>query len=143
MSTESDGSNGPPLITHAPTLVVPIERIPFVAPDKAEYIDDPIGRAAVEKLWELSSWEKVTLFIDDGIEKTVFYAGLLPHIVSIIWSVKIMKNWKTTVTGLLGAVVYVVQALWGIVVPQEVVIGITALLGLFFAKDAGVTGTGQ
>lgn len=134
MSIESDGSNERLLITRAPTLDVPIVRTPFEVPTPVE----PLPRID-SGLWTLTAWEKMTLAIDDGIEKTKFVMALMPHLFTI-WSGIMFKNWKTTLLGIGGLIGVVIKAIVeGTITPQTITEGLIAI-GLIFAKDSNVTG---
>lgn len=137
MSTELDGLSERPLITHAPTLGVVIERTPFVVPPKAEPLE--IDRSVMDKILTLTWWEKVTLFTDDLRLKAKLTAAFAPHVFLITLGLA-MKSWKTLVTGIIGFAVVLIQYFFGVVVPQEIVLSLTAAIGLFFSKDSNVTG---
>lgn len=62
-------------------------------------------------------------------------ARLVPYIIHIIWGV-LMKNPKTTITGIVGGVAYIVNALLGVVLPSEAIITVTVFLIGLFSKDA-------
>jgi DNA gyrase inhibitor GyrI len=65
---------------------------------------------------ELTFWEKVRL---------------VPFLVQTIYGV-IMKNPKTTITGIVGAAAYVINTFVGVVIPQEAIVAVTLfILGLF------------
>lgn len=51
-----------------------------------------------------------------------------------------IKNWKTTVTVLIGAIASVSNALFGWEIPQEAIITVVVFVIGFFAKDADKTG---
>lgn len=78
-----------------------------VSPDELSIDPKPI---------ELTLWQK---------------ARLVPFIIHITWGV-LMKNPKTTITGIIGGVAYLVNAIFGVVIPSEAIISVTLfLLGLF------------
>lgn len=47
-----------------------------------------------------------------------------------------MKDYKTTITGIVGAVAYVVNHLFGVVIPSEAIIGVTVWALSYFAGDS-------
>lgn len=47
-----------------------------------------------------------------------------------------MKNWKTTITGIVGALAVLAQSIFGIIVPQEAIITLTLFVVSWFAGDA-------
>lgn len=71
----------------------------------------------------------------EKIYKTVKLAvRLAPYFVQIIIGSKMIKNWKTTVTGIVGAVALVANSIFGVVVPQEAIIAtVMFVIGLFAA----------
>jgi hypothetical protein len=48
----------------------------------------------------------------------------------------IMNNWKTTITGVIGALAVLVNSLTGVVIPQDAIIAVTLFAISSFAKDA-------
>ena len=87
----------------------PVE--PIVLPKEASEAPKPI---------ELTLWQK---------------ARLVPYIIHTTWGV-LMKNPKTTITGLVGGLAYVANALLGVVLPSEAIITVTVFLIGLFSKDA-------
>jgi hypothetical protein len=72
----------------------------------------------------------------EPIELTLWQkARLVPYIIHITWGV-LMKNPKTTITGLIGGIAYIVNALLGVVLPSEAIITVTVFLIGLFSKDA-------
>jgi hypothetical protein len=62
------------------------------------------------------------------------YVKLIPNIFTIIKGVA-MSNWKTTVTGIVGALAVLVNSLTGVALPQDAIIAVTLFALGFFAKD--------
>lgn len=72
----------------------------------------------------------------EPIELTLWQkARLVPFIIHITWGV-LMKNPKTTITGLVGGIAYIANALLGVVLPSEAIITVTVFLIGLFSKDA-------
>lgn len=71
------------------------------------------------KPFELTLWQK---------------ARLVPYIIHITWGV-LMKNPKTTITGVVGGIAYLVNSIFGVIVPSEAIVTITLFVLGFFAKD--------
>jgi hypothetical protein len=46
-----------------------------------------------------------------------------------------MSNWKTTVTGVVGALAVLVNSITGVVIPQDAIIAVVLFALGFFAKD--------
>ena len=59
---------------------------------------------------------------------------LVPHIYTIIKGL-IVSNWKTTVTGIVGAIALLVNSLTGVTVPQDAIVALVLFLIGLFAKD--------
>ena len=116
MSTESDGSNERPLITHAPTLDVVIERTPFVAPTPVEPL--PVPDKFSGDWWKLSAWERLTLFVDDTWTTTKLGVAMLPHIFNI-WIGYNMNIAQRLASGISGIIVTLL-AHFAIELPQPV-----------------------
>ena len=47
-----------------------------------------------------------------------------------------MKNWKTTVTALVGALAVLINSFTGVHIPQDAIIAVVMFAVGFFAKDA-------
>jgi hypothetical protein len=65
---------------------------------------------------------------------------IISLLINIVESLK-MKNWKTTLTVVLGAIAYLCNMLFKIEIPQEAILAVVVFFVGIFAKDAGVTGT--
>lgn len=48
-----------------------------------------------------------------------------------------MSNWKTTVTGVVGALALLLNSLTGVTIPQDAIIALVLFLIGLFAKDGG------
>lgn len=62
-----------------------------------------------------------------------------------IWQL-LIKNWKTSATGLVTFLVWLVKTVFQIEVPQEIQVSFLAFmvsLGLLFSKDGNVSGDGK
>ncbi len=105
----------------------------------AEPIDNTVGRAEIEKLWQLTWWERATLTFDDIAFKTKMVVALTPYMFTLSKGL-VMKSWKTTVAALVGAVAYVVNAVFGLAIPSEAIIAVAVFFIGIFAKDSDVTG---
>ncbi len=122
-----------PTITTAPTLPVTIERPPFEVPRKADRIEgyDKLLEELKADASRLTLADRAQLLIDD----LKLYAALSPYLFKTIVGVT-MKNWKTTVTGIVGAAAVLVQSVFGVVIPQEAIIAIAVFLVGLFSSDA-------
>lgn len=47
-----------------------------------------------------------------------------------------MKNWKTTIAGIVGGIAVLAQSIFGVVVPQEAIVAVTLFVVSLFAKDS-------
>lgn len=70
---------------------------------------------------------------------TRIVTGLIPYLFNTITGL-VMKNWKTTVTAIVGAIAYVVNAVFGLAIPSDAIVATTVFLIGLFAKDSNVTG---
>ena len=68
----------------------------------------------------LSLWQKIRL---------------MPFVVQSLYGV-LMKNPKTTITGIVGGIAYIVNAFFGVMIPQEAIIVVTLFVLSRFSKDA-------
>jgi len=48
----------------------------------------------------------------------------------------VMRDWKTTVTGLVGAIAYGLNAMFGVVIPQEAIVTVVLFALGYFAGDS-------
>lgn len=46
-----------------------------------------------------------------------------------------MHDWKTTITGILGAIAYAVNYFTGVVIPPDVIVLATTVIGLYLSPD--------
>lgn len=60
---------------------------------------------------------------------------LVPYVFQIFYGV-IMKDAKTTITAIVGAVAYITNSLFGIGIPQDAIIAVTVFVIGLFASDA-------
>lgn len=136
MNTESNGSSE-----------LEITRVPMVRRDVltpfdgryAEPIDNTVGKAEIEKLWQLTASERIGLSIDKMVRVTKLVAGTTPHVFTTI-SGLIMKNWKTTVAGVIGGLAFIINSVFGLQMPTEAILATTVFVIGLFAKDSDVTG---
>lgn len=99
-----------------------------------------VGREEIEKLWELTPLEKAGLAVDSGLRTIKITTGLMPYVFNTIAGL-IMKNWKTTVSAVIGGVAYLVNAMFGLHLPTEAITIVTLFFVGVFAGDAGNTST--
>ena len=120
-------------ITDAKTLPWQWERPEFEVPDKAQRIE------GYDKLMDELKADAARLTLADRaqlvIDNVKLYAALSPYLFKTIVGVT-MKNWKTTVTGIVGAAAVLVQSVFGVVIPQEAIIAIAVFLVGLFSSDA-------
>ncbi len=122
-----------PRITDAKTLPWQWERPEFEVPEKAKRIE------GYDKLMDELKADAARLTLADRAELMIdnmkLYAALSPYLLKTIVGVT-MKNWKTTVTGIVGAAAVLVQSVFGVVIPQEAIIAIAVFLVGLFSSDA-------
>ncbi len=51
-----------------------------------------------------------------------------------------MKNWKTTLSGLLGALSVIANNVFGLNIPVDAILTVTVFFVALFSKDSQVTG---
>jgi hypothetical protein len=78
----------------------------------AEPIDNTVARAEIEKLWELTDTEKLLLAWEDTKRNVRLITTLTPIIFTIAKGY-VMKDWKTTIAGIVKAV-FSVLTIFGI-----------------------------
>jgi hypothetical protein len=129
MSTESSGSNEVE-ITRPPRI-----RRDVWTPFDGRYAEPiPEDRTEIEKLQKLTLAERAILTYEEVKLKTRIAILIAPHVFTIIRG-KVMKNWKTTVTGIIGAIAVVAQSIFGVVIPQEAILAVTVFVVSLFASD--------
>ena len=73
---------------------------------------------------------------DDSVGLTLWQkVRLIPYMFTIIRGV-VMRDWKTTVTGLVGAIAYGLNAMFGVVIPQEAIVTVVLFALGYFAGDS-------
>jgi hypothetical protein len=84
-------------------------------------------------------WTDSVIYAWDRTKKTTaFVTKMTPHIFNIIKGITV-RNMKTTVTAVLGAI-FAVAAHFGVVVPEsftEPILAVTLIIVGLFARDAG------
>ena len=60
---------------------------------------------------------------------------LVPYILKTFYGV-VMRDYRTTVTGIVGAIAYGLNYAFGVVIPQEAIIGLTVWALSYFAGDS-------
>lgn len=91
-------------------FVPPIERVPLA-----------------DELTPIVSRETKQIKFTDAVK-------LIPHIYTIIKGL-IVSNWKTTVTGVVGALALLLNSITGVTIPQDAIIALVLFLIGLFAKD--------
>lgn len=88
----------------------------------------PIERVPLaDELTPIVPRETKHLKLTDGLR-------LIPHIYTIIKGL-IVSNWKTTVTGVVGALALLLNSITGVTIPQDAIIALVLFLIGLFAKD--------
>ena len=134
MSTESNGLREP-TITRTPTV-----RRDVPTPFDGRYAEPiEVGNSDIEKLWQPKWYDGILIATADIARITKLTMGTLPHIYTIIQGA-IMKNWKTTVAGIIGGLAFIVNSVFGLQIPTDAILATTVFLIGLFAKDSNVTG---
>lgn len=125
------------IISRSPYKDVEIGRGGYDVPDTLEQL--PITPKFTGEWWKLTLWERVTLTIDDVILKTKSVVGITPYLFQSMIGVQ-MKNWKTTLTGIIGAIAYACNLIFGLEIPSDAILAVAIFAIGLFAKDSNVTG---
>ncbi|MBK7034673.1 MAG: hypothetical protein IPH49_15785 [Ignavibacteria bacterium] len=125
------------IISRSPYKDVEIGRGGYDVPDTLEQL--PITPKFTGEWWKLTLWERVTLTIDDVILKTKLVVGITPYLFQSMIGVQ-MKNWKTTLTGIIGAIAYACNLIFGLEIPSDAILAVAIFAIGLFAKDSNVTG---
>lgn len=131
MKSELDGLNTEPLITKVEPRPVDLYRDKTPSTTFTRLVE-PIEAPKLS----FADPEKPTIFetLAHTAEMTWFYVRLMPYFTKTIGGL-VMNDWKTTLTGVLGAVAYAINYFTGITVPQETILLATTVIGLWLAKD--------
>jgi hypothetical protein len=73
--------------------------------------------------------------IVDKIHNAWIMLRLVPHLFTIAKGL-LMKNWKTTVAGVVSAIALVVNSVTGYTIPQEAITAVAVFIIGFFAEDS-------
>lgn len=125
------------IISRSPYKDVEIGRGGYDVPDTLEQL--PITPKFTGEWWKLTLWERVTLTIDDVILKTRLVVGITPYLFQSMIGVQ-MKNWKTTLTGIIGAIAYACNLIFGLEIPSDAILAVAIFAIGLFAKDSNATG---
>lgn len=95
-------------------------------PKRKDFVP-PIERVPLAEELPIVPRETKHLKLTDGLR-------LIPHIYTIIKGL-IVSNWKTTVTGVVGALALLLNSITGVTIPQDAIIALVLFLIGLFAKD--------
>jgi hypothetical protein len=95
----------------------------------------PVDRTAIEETMRLTTFEKIQLTWLQVKTTVPIVVELTPHLFTIGIG-RIMKNWKTTITGIVGGLAVLAQSIFGVFVPQEAIVAVTLFVVSLFAKDS-------
>lgn len=98
----------------------PVQRLEYDAPTKMYRRAPNADEITKPKKYSLTFWQKVRL---------------TPYVFQFFKGV-IMKDAKTTITAIVGAAAYVVNALFGIGIPQDAIVAVTVFVIGLFASDS-------
>lgn len=96
-------------------------------PKRADFVPPKERIPLADELTPIVSRETKQIKFTDAVR-------LVPHIYTIIKGL-IVSNWKTTVTGIVGAIALLVNSLTGVTVPQDAIVALVLFLIGLFAKD--------
>lgn len=78
----------------------------------AEQIDDPVGRAVLEDVKRFTLRDSILITASQTVKILKLVAGLSPHVFTTMKGL-VMKDWKTTVSGVVKAI-FSVLTIFGI-----------------------------
>lgn len=100
---------------------------PVVRPDRGPMDDNkhfvPLPKVPITDAYDtvgLTLWQKVRL---------------IPYMFTIIRGV-VMRDYKTTVTGVVGMLAYGLNAMFGVVIPQDAIVIVVLFALSYFAGDS-------
>ena len=131
MNTESNG-----LSEQTITRVQTVRRKPLTPYDGryAELIDNTVGRGEIEKLWQPKWYDGILIATADIARVTKITLGTMPYLFNIIQGA-IVKNWKTTVAGIVGGLAFIINSIFGLQIPSDAILATTIFVIGLFAKD--------
>ena len=131
MNTESNG-----LSEQTVTRVQTVRREPLTPYDGryAELIDNTVGRGEIEKLWQPKWYDGILIATADVARVTKITLGAMPYLFNIIQGA-IVKNWKTTVAGIIGGLAFIINSIFGLQIPSDAILATTIFVIGLFAKD--------
>ena len=131
MNTESNG-----LSEQTITRVQTVRREPLTPYDGryAELIDNTVGRGEIEKLWQPKWYDGILIATADIARVTKITLGTMPYLFNIIQGA-IVKNWKTTVAGIVGGLAFIINSIFGLQIPSDAILATTIFVIGLFAKD--------
>ncbi len=89
----------------------------------------------VQPLPVVDAEEQPSTNIVDKIHNAWIMLQLIPHLFTISRGL-LMKNWKTTVAGVVSAIALVVNSVTGYTIPQEAITAVAIFIIGFFAEDS-------
>ena len=131
MNTESNG-----LSEQTITRVQTVRREPLTPYDGryAQPIDNTVGRSEIEKLWQPKWYDGILIATADMARVTKLTLGTMPYLFNIIQGA-IVKNWKTTVAGIIGGLAFIINSIFGLQIPSDAILATTIFVIGLFAKD--------
>lgn len=132
MNTEFNGLSEPTI-----TPVQTVRREPLTPYDGryAQAIDNAVGRGEIEKLWQPKWYDGILIATADVARVTKITLGTLPYLFNIIQGA-IVKNWKTTVAGIVGGLAFIINSIFGLQIPSDAILATTIFVIGLFAKDS-------
>ena len=132
MNTESNG-----LSEQTITRVQTVRREPLTPYDGryAELIDNTVGSGEIEKLWQPKWYDGILIATADVARVTKITLGTMPYLFNIIQGA-IVKNWKTTVAGIIGGLAFIINSIFGLQIPSDAILATTIFVIGLFAKDS-------
>lgn len=132
MNTESNG-----LSEQTITRLQTVRREPLTPYEGryAELIDNTVGSSEIEKLWQPKWYDGILIATADIARVTKITLGAMPYLFNIIQGA-IVKNWKTTVAGIIGGLAFIINSIFGLQIPSDAILATTIFVIGLFAKDS-------
>ena len=132
MNTEYNG-----LSEQTITRLQTVRREPLTPYDGryAQPIDNTVGGGEIEKLWQPKWYDGILIATADVARVTKITLGAMPYLFNIIQGA-IVKNWKTTVAGIVGGLAFIINSIFGLQIPSDAILATTIFVIGLFAKDS-------
>jgi hypothetical protein len=115
--------------------------VPRVNIEPSNDHEEPVMQSTMEGGTRDERFEQPSIerSLENIVNNAQLAARVTPHVITIIRGM-IMKNWKTTLSGLVTAGALFAKVKWNIDIPTEGIVAVGLFLIGYFSKDHNVTG---